>query len=218
MIQFVHKEIENFINSKIVSQTEELEALRVLSEKELVPIIHRDVENFIRLLIQMKRVNSVLEVGTAVGYSALMFAHEMPYGRITTIERSEKMYNKAIQNIETFNKQKQIRVHFGDAGEIIESLDQKYDLIFLDAAKSHYREFFEKSIKHMNNGGIIVSDNVLFKGRIVNDQYVERRNKTITRNMRNYLDFISEPPYFSSILPIGDGLSITIIKEKIDEQ
>lgn len=217
MIQFVHEEIENFINSKIVSQTKELEELRVLSEKELVPIIHRDVENFIRLLINMKNVKSVLEIGTAVGYSALMFAHEIPDGKVTTIERNEKMYHKAIQNIESFNKQDQISVHFGDAGEIIETLNHQYDLIFLDAAKSHYREFFEKSIKHMNEGGIIVSDNVLFKGRIVNDQYVERRNKTITRNMRNYLDFISEPPYFSSILPIGDGLSITIVKEKMNE-
>ncbi len=86
--------------------------------------------------------------------------------------------------------------------------------MFIDAAKSHYREFFELSLEHLNEGGIIVSDNVLFKGRIVNDKYVERRNKTITRNMRNYLEFINQSPYFSTILPIGDGLSITMIEEK----
>lgn len=163
----------------------------------------------------MKNMKSVLEIGTAVGYSALMFSEVMKNGKITTIERYEKMYDIAKENIMNFDKEKQIEIIFGSAADVLKNdIKDKYDLVFIDAAKSHYREFFELSLEHLNEGGIIVSDNVLFKGRIVNDLYVEKRNRTITRNMRNYLDFINQSPYFTTILPIGDGLSITMIEEK----
>ncbi|MEA3423885.1 MAG: O-methyltransferase, partial [Bacillota bacterium] len=191
------------------------EELRLKSESENVPIIHKDVENFLKLLIKMKRMDSVLEIGAAVGYSALMFSEVVPNGKITTIERYEKMFNIANENIYKFGRKEQIEIIFGNATDILKNdIKCKYDLVFIDAAKSHYREFFELSLEHLNEGGVIVSDNVLFKGRVVNDKYVERRNKTITRNMRNYLEFINQSPYFTTILPIGDGLSITMIEEK----
>lgn len=215
MIQFINEEVQEFLMSKMCLNSEQLEKLRVQSEIDEIPIIHKDVENFLKLLIKMKNMNSVLEIGTAVGYSALMFSEVMKNGKITTIERYEKMFNIAKENIMNFDKENQIDIIFGSAADVLKNdIKGKYDLVFIDAAKSHYREFFQLSLEHLNKGGIIVSDNVLFKGRIVNDRYVERRNRTITRNMRNYLDFINQSPYFTTILPIGDGLSITMIEEK----
>jgi|LGOV01.1.fsa_nt_gb predicted O-methyltransferase YrrM len=215
MIQFINEEVQQYLISKMSLNSEKLEELRLKSENDNVPIIHKDVENFLKLLIKMKSMNSVLEIGAAVGYSALMFSEVIPNGKITTIERYEKMFIKANENILNFDKKEQIEIIFGNATDVLKNeIKGKYDLVFIDAAKSHYREFFELSLEHLNEGGIIVSDNVLFKGRIVNDKYVERRNKTITRNMRNYLEFINQSPYFSTILPIGDGLSITMIEEK----
>ena len=215
MIQFINEEVQRYLISKMSLNSDKLEKLRLKSEIDNVPIIHKDVENFLKLLIKMKSMNSVLEIGAAVGYSALMFSEVIPNGKITTIERYEKMFIKANENILNFNKKEQIEIIFGNATDVLKNkIKGKYDLVFIDAAKSHYREFFELSLEHLKEGGIIVSDNVLFKGRIVNDKYVERRNKTITRNMRNYLEFINQSPYFSTILPIGDGLSITMIEEK----
>ncbi len=215
MIQFINEEVQQYLISKMSLNSDKLEELRLKSEIDNVPIIHKDVENFLKLLIKMKSMNSVLEIGAAVGYSALMFSEVIPNGKITTIERYEKMFIKANENILNFDKKEQIEIIFGNATDVLKNeIKGKYDLVFIDAAKSHYREFFELSLEHLNEGGIIVSDNVLFKGRIVNDKYVERRNKTITRNMRNYLEFINQSPYFSTILPIGDGLSITMIEEK----
>ena len=215
MIQFINEEVQQFLISKMSCNSDMLDKLRLKSESENVPIIHKDVENFLKLIIKMKKMNSVLEIGTAVGYSALMFSEVIPDGKITTIERYDKMHMKAKKNISGFNKEDQIEILFGDAADILKNnITMKYDLVFIDAAKSHYREFFELSLKHLNDGGVIISDNVLFKGRIVNDKYVEKRNRTITKNMRNYLEFINQSPYFSTILPIGDGLSITMIEEK----
>lgn len=215
MIQFINEEVQQYLISKMSLNSDKLEELRLKSENDNVPIIHKDVENFLKLLIKIKKMESVLEIGAAVGYSALMFSEVIPNGKITTIERYEKMFIKANENILDFDKKEQIEIIFGNAADVLKNeIKGKYDLVFIDAAKSHYREFFELSLEHLNEGGIIVSDNVLFKGRIVNDKYVERRNKTITRNMRNYLEFINQSPYFSTILPIGDGLSITMIEEK----
>lgn len=218
MMQFINENAQKYLISMIKSNSDALEELRVKSENENVPIIHRDVENMLKLLVKMNHSKSILEIGTAVGYSSLMFAEIGADITVTTLERYEKMYEKAIFNIELFKKSNQINAIFGNAGDLLKSMEKTFDLVFIDAAKSHYREFFELSLKNLNKGGVIISDNVLFKGRTVSDEYVERRNKTITRNMRNYLDFINEPPFFSVILPIGDGLSITIIEEDANEK
>jgi len=217
MIRFIDKDVQKYIVSKVAKNSEAIESLRKESLAKKVPIINRDVEDFIKFIIKMNKVKSILEIGTAVGYSAIVFDQIMKDGRITTIERYEKRYLQAVENIEKFNKEENIFVLFGSAEELIDSIKEKYDMIFIDAAKSHYKVYFDKSRKVLKNGGIIISDNVLFRGRVANDDLVEKRNRTSTKKMREYLDYLNEPPYNTIILPIGDGLAVTIIEEDINE-
>lgn len=217
MFKFVDKDVQKYIIAKVVKNSEKIELLRNESLAKKVPIINRDVEDFLKFIIKMNNIESVLEIGTAVGYSSIIFDQAMKDGKITTIERNEKRYFQAVENMKKFNKEDNIVVLFGSAEELIDSINEKYDMVFIDAAKSHYKLYFDKSKTVLKTGGIIISDNVLFKGRVANDDLVEKRNRTSTKKMREYLDYLNEKPYHTIILPIGDGLAITIIEEDFDE-
>ena len=134
--------------------------------------------------------------------------------RITTIEKRKDMYKIAKENINQSKYKDKVKIIEGDARDVIPELEEKYDFIFLDAAKGHYLEFFNDCTKKLNDEGIIVSDNVLYKGMIASDELVIRRKKTIVKRMRNYLEYISDlDGYITSVLPLGDGVSITYKEE-----
>jgi len=211
--------IDVYINSLIENKDKELEQFRVECEERQLPIIHKEVGQFIKLIINQLNAKNIIEVGTNVGYSSIFMSHVMNNeGRVVTLERSEKFYNEAIENIKKFNLDKNIEVYYGDAVEIldtikIEYLDKTFDVAFIDAAKSHYTTFFDKCSKMMKSGGVIISDNVLYQGMIATDELVVRRKKTLVRNMREYLEYIShDERYVTSVLPLGDGVAVTLIK------
>lgn len=205
--------IDTYIQS-LISDDEKLEAFRRKCEERGLPIIHKEVGQFIRLIIKQLNARSILEVGCNVGYSSIFMSHVMNNeGRVVTMERSEKFYEEALQNIKGFGLEKNIEVHFGDATEILEKVEGTFDIAFIDAAKSHYKLFFDKCCQKMKSGGIILSDNVLYQGMIASDKLVVRRKKTLVRNLRNYLEYIShDDRYITSVLPLGDGLAVTLIK------
>lgn len=209
--------IDVYINSLIKNENERLESFRLDCVGRQLPIIHREVGQFIKLMIQQSKAKSIIEIGTNVGYSSIFFTQIMNSingeGRVVTFERSEKFYEESLKNIKSFNLEKNIEVHFGDAVENLDKVNETFDLAFIDAAKSHYKVFFDKCVSKMKSGGIILSDNVLYQGMIASDDLVVKRKKTLVRNLREYLQYISEDERFiTSVLPLGDGLAVTLIK------
>lgn len=206
--------IDTYINSLINDENEKLEAFRKECEERQLPIIHKEVGQFIKLVIKQLDAKSIIEVGANVGYSSIFMSYVMNNeGKVVTMERSEKFYQEALNNIKRFNLEKKIDVHFGDASEILDTIEGSFDLAFIDAAKSYYKTFFDKCCLKMKPGGIILSDNVLYQGMIATDELVVRRKKTLVKNLRNYLEYISnDDRYITSVLPLGDGLAVTLIK------
>ena len=181
--------------------------------KNKVPILQDISLDFIKLILRIKKPKKILEIGTAVGYSAINFVNELEEDvYVKTIERNDKRYEEAIKNINSIGYSKFIDVVHADATEYLPNLneDNSYDVVFIDAAKGHYKMFFDMLIDKLNHGGIVISDNILYKGMIASDDYVVRRKKTIVKRMRTYLDYICDLEGIStSLVPIGDGLAIS---------
>jgi len=206
--------VTEYIRELLPKQREELEQLKIFAVENNVPIIQPEVARYIEQLIKMNDVHSVLEIGTAIGYSALVIADAMGEGEIDTIERSELMIERAKKNLEMAPDSVKIKMHEGDALEVVKQMKGPYDMIFIDAGKGHYKQFLDDCIRTLKPGGIVVSDNVLFKGMIAQPREdVRRRMRTIHGRMRNYLSFLMEHPELdTSILPLGDGVAVSILK------
>ena len=171
-----------------------------------MPIIRREMQSLLKLLLAVKRPQRILEVGTAVGFSALLMAEYNPvHGQITTIENYEKRIPVARANFERAGKEKQITLLEGDAAEILEELSGTYDFIFMDAAKGQYIHFLENILRLLAPGGILVSDNVLQDGDIIESRFaVTRRNRTIHKRMRSYLyQLTHNDQLITTVLPVG---------------
>lgn len=210
MTNITNKYITDYIRGTIPKKDELLEKIQVYAYKNKVPIIEPEVAQLLTVMIKIAKPKEVLEVGTAIGYSALIMASSFPQCNVTTIERNERMIEKAELNISKSDFKDKIKIINGDANEILPELSGMFDLIFLDAAKGQYIEFFKESSKLLKKGGIIISDNVLYKGMVASDELVIRRKKTIVKRLRNYLEYINQiEGYTSSILPVGDGVAIT---------
>ncbi|NLJ59213.1 MAG: O-methyltransferase [Tissierellia bacterium] len=209
----INKEyIDLYINS-LIKEDEKLKEFREYCEKRNLPIIHREVGQYIKLTINQLKAKSIIEIGTNVGFSSIFMSMAMNGGKVVTLERSEKFYNEALKNIKNFRLENNISVLLGDAVELLDHVEGSFDIAFIDAAKSYYGIFFDKCLKMMKPGGIILSDNVLYQGMVASDELVVRRKKTLVRNLRNYLKYISDDKRFvTSILPLGDGLAVTLIK------
>lgn len=206
--------IDVYINSLINGNDARLEEFREKCIERQLPIIHKEVGQFINLMINNINAKNIIEIGTNVGYSSIFMSEVMGrQGRVTTLERSEKFYLEALENIKSFELENNIKVHLGDAVDILDNIDGNFDMAFIDAAKSHYQIFFDKCASKMKSGGIIICDNVLYQGMIATDDLVVRRKKTLVRNLRDFLEYIShDDRYITSILPLGDGLAVTLIK------
>ena len=182
-----------------------------------VPIIRKETANFLQAMVAAKQPKRILEVGTAVGYSALLMAQVMPEGTdIITIEKYEPRIPVARRHFEEAGLSDRITLLEGDAGEILKELDGSFDFIFMDAAKGQYIHFLPDVMRLLKVGGILISDNVLQDGDIIESHYaVERRNRTIYKRMREYLYELKHNEHLmTSIVPIGDGATLSVkIKE-----
>lgn len=180
-----------------------------------VPIIRRETAALLKTMVALKQPEKILEVGTAVGYSALLMARVMPENaHITTIEKFEKRIPIAKANFKKAGMEEKITLLEGDAGEILAGLSGNFDFIFMDAAKGQYIHWLPMVLKVLKQGGLLMSDNVLQDGTIVESRYaVERRDRTIHERMREYLYILKHRDDLeTAILPIGDGVALSVYR------
>ncbi len=203
--------IEKYIRSILPANTSYLQVMEKYAMENHVPIIEPEVAQMLKVLLKSQNPMNILEVGTAIGYSALIMAEVTNEKcKITTIERRADMVELALENIKETAYSNRIKILEGDAIEILPNLEEKYDFIFLDAAKGQYLEFFNYCIEYLKPGGMIVSDNVLFKGMVASDALVIRRKKTIVKRLRAFLEYINNlEGYTSCVIPLGDGVALT---------
>ncbi|MGI6778332.1 MAG: O-methyltransferase [Acetivibrionales bacterium] len=206
--------INEYIRKTIKGSKGILKELEEYAKEHHVPIIQPEVARLITVLGSIIRPKTILEVGTAIGYSSILLSSVLaPGGMIDTIDRYELMLDRAKENIKKAELENVVNIIQGDAIDVLRSLDKKYDMVFLDAAKGQYMEFLPECLRMLEKGGVLISDNVLYKGMIANDDLVVRRKKTIVKRMRSYLDSIcNNPELETSIVPIGDGLAISYKK------
>lgn len=206
-----------FINSLDEGNPAYLNELEKEAKETNVPIIRTETQSLLRTLIASARPGRILEVGTAIGFSALCMSEYAPEGcRITTIEKYEKRIPIARENFRRFGKEERIRLLEGDAADILKGLKEPYDFIFMDAAKGQYLSFLPEVLRLLTPGGLLVSDNVLQDGDILESRYaVCRRDRTIHTRMREYLYEIKHhPELVTSILPVGDGVAVSVKRVK----
>ena len=213
--------IASFINSFNSDYDDVITAIRKEAEEQGVPIIRREAGEFIRLLLRMKKPVNILEIGTAVGFSAIFMSRFIAEdGHITTIENYQPRIDKAKENIKMAGAEKKITLLDGDANEILPTLSDQYDLIFMDAAKGQYGSFFKNAIPLLVPEGILLCDNVLQDGDVLESRFaVTRRNRTIHARMREYLyELKHDERLDTAILNIGDGMSLSVKKtaDKMD--
>lgn len=186
--------------------------LEEFAKKYDVPISQPETMKLLEVLIRLGRVESVLEIGCAIGYSAIGMAMAGAKS-ITTVEISDDAARVARENFEKAGLSHRITLHHGDAKEILPTLDGSYDMVFLDAAKAQYGNFFPHCLRLLKPGGLLVSDNVLYKGMTATDELVQHRKITIVKRLRQYLsDLSSNPELETSVLPVGDGVALSILR------
>ncbi len=178
-----------------------------------IPIIMDDTLNVIEEMLRARKTNRILEIGTAVGYSAICFSELLePNGIIDTIERDEERIKEAKENIKIIDNNKKINIYEGDAVEILPTINEKYDMIFIDAAKGKYPFFLEQALRLLKKDGIIFADNILYKGYVMSD-YNKHKQRTAVTHLREYIKLTTEDPQLNTeILEVGDGLAITTMK------
>ena len=209
----VEERMRAYINSLDTGNTPFLEELERFALENEVPIIRKEMQSFMKVLLAVKRPMQVLEVGTAVGFSTLLMCeYGQPDMHITTIENYEKRIPIARENFRKAGKEHRITFLTGDAGEILPTLLGRYDLIFMDAAKGQYIHWLPDILRLLSTGGVLFSDNVLQDGDIIESRFaVERRNRTIHARMREYLYTLTHMPEFqTSVVPIGDGVALSV--------
>ena len=205
--------IHTFIQSFDTGNTEFLNQIEQFALKTNVPVIRPQTQSFLKLLLAVKQPKEILEVGTAIGFSALLMSEYGPSDcRVTTIEKKKKRILIAKENFKKAGREDKIRLVEGDALEALKDLEGPYDFIFMDAAKGQYIHFLPDILRLMPIGGLLVSDNILQDGDILESRYaVTRRDRTIHGRMREYLYTIKHHDQLrTDILPIGDGITVSV--------
>lgn len=208
--------MRTYINSLDMGNTPFLEELEQTALRDRVPVIRREMQSFIKTFLAMNQPGRILEVGTAIGFSTLLMCE---YGRedlqIVTIENYDKRIPIARENFRRAGREDQITLLEGDAGELLKTLEGPFDMIFMDAAKGQYIHWLSDIRRLMTKGSVLISDNVLQEGDIIESHYlVERRKRTIYKRMREYLyELKHDPSFVTSILPLGDGVTVSVKQE-----
>lgn len=191
----------------------ELQKIKEKALNDHIPIIMDDTLEYIYQLYANKKISSILEIGTAVGYSAICFTEFLSEdGKIDTIEREKNRIIEAEENIMKAGVKDKIHILEGDAVEILPTINKKYDMIFIDAAKGKYPFFLKEALRMLKPEGIILADNILYKGYVMSD-YNKHKQRTAVRNLREYIKEVTENPDLATeILEIGDGLAVTKLR------
>ena len=208
----VDERTRTFIHSLETENSQILETIEKEALDTFVPIIRKEMQSFLKVLLAIKKPKRILEVGTAIGFSAILMSEYTPEDcEITTIEKYEKRIPIALENFKRAGKEDKITLIEGDALEVLKGLDGEYDFIFMDAAKGQYIYYMPEVIRLLSKDGVLVSDNVLQDGDIIESRFaVERRNRTIHSRMREYLYELKHHELLeTSIIPLGDGVALS---------
>lgn len=207
-----YNHIVDYLNNIYID--EDFIELRNYGIENNIPIMKLETKEFLKTLISISKPKNILEIGTAIGYSSLLFS-KYSNANITTIEKSKKISEIAKANFSKYNKK--INLINMDAKKALNNFNQGFDFVFIDANKSQYEYYFNESLKLLNENGLIVCDNILFRGEITNDDLINRRHITMVKNLRKFLSHITNlDEYVTSIIPIGDGISLTT--RRVDER
>ncbi|GAB6099144.1 O-methyltransferase [Halanaerocella petrolearia] len=216
MSNIIQDWIIDYLREEQQPVSEEIKEVEELAQEKNIPIIEREVGNLLQLLIKLHQPQRILELGTAVGYSTLWMAEDYS-NELVTIELKERDAKVAEKFFTDFGYDN-IELLVGDALEVMPNLEGKFDFIFIDAAKGQYMNFLEEGLKLLTDGGVIVADDVLFKGMIADDRFYHPRYSTLTKRLREYVTTVMDDQRLSSsIIPLGDGVAISV-KDKIKEE
>lgn len=203
--------IKNYIEDLTPKTSEFMQKLEIFAYYNHVPIITKDTRRFLEVFLKILKPKKILEVGTAIGYSAITFANILEDARITTIEIDEEMFDIAYKNIKKAGYDDRINIIFDDARNVLPFLETTYDFIFMDAAKGQYTEYYEPVKKLLKPGGVLMSDNILFKGMVANSELVQRNKRGIVNDLMDFNKTLSEDKDFdTSFIPMGDGVALSI--------
>ena len=214
----VDERMVTYIRSLEVPESAVIEAIEQEALRDRVPIIRKEMQSFLKVLLMIKRPMRILEVGAAVGFSSILMSEYIPEGGyITTIENYDKRIPIARANFKRAGKEEQIDLIEGDALEVMHGLEGPYDLIFVDAAKGQYIHYLPEVMRLLGTDGVLVSDNVLQEGDIIESRFaLERRNRTIHSRMREYLYELKHHDQLqTSIIPLGDGVALSVKRSDI---
>lgn len=209
----INERMSAFIDSLDKGNTPFLDEIEKYAMETQVPVIRKQVQSLLKFLLEFSKPKRILEIGTAIGFSALLMSEYAPKDcHITTIEKYEKRIPVARENFKRANAEERITLLEGDATEILKDLDGSFDLIFMDAAKGQYINFLPDTLRLLASGGLLVSDNVLQDGDVIESRFaVPRRNRTIHARMREYLFELKHHPELETvILPVGDGVALSV--------
>lgn len=211
----VNPRVTAYINSLDTGNSEVCNLIEKEALSDNVPIIRKEMGNLLKVLIALKQPENILEVGTAVGYSSILMSENMPQNcHITTIENYAARISTAKENFRRAGKEDKITLIEGDAMEVLSGLVGSFDFVFMDAAKGQYINYFPHIMRLLKPGGLLISDNVLQEGEIVQSKYgVARRNRTIHERMREYVYMLTHSDELvTSVVPIGDGITLSVKK------
>ncbi len=201
------EDVFEYINE--VSRADDADLERIRSQVTgYSPMARAGVDRFLAFIVGLKKPVRILELGTFLGYSAVLMAAYSPCSQVVSVEIDPENYIRAKENVKVSGR-KNIRLIYGDALDVLRFLDEKFDLIFIDASKGHYSEYLDLCLEKMSEDGIIIADNVLFGGRVAKQGHVPHKHRTIVMRMREFIERImNDDRLFSCILPLGDGLAI----------
>ena len=209
----VNERVVAYINSLNCGNSDICNTIEKEAIADEVPIIRKEMGNLLKVLLQLVQPERILEVGTAVGYSSILMSENMPHDcTITTIENYDKRIPVAKNNFKRAGKEDVITLIEGDALEVLKTLDGPYDFIFMDAAKGQYINYLPDIKRVLRKCGLLISDNILQEGEIVESRYaVTRRNRTIHARIREYVyELTHSEDFVTSIVPIGDGITLSV--------
>lgn len=207
------EQITDYLRSLIKENNGILKELEEKALKEYIPIISPEVAQLMKLLSDMTEAEKILEIGSAIGYSSILFAGFSDDMKVTTIEMDEERAAQAENNISRAGMDKKITLIRGNALDVMDRLEESYDIIFVDAAKGQYNRFLPKCLKLLRSGGLLVSDNILYRGTVAEPGFIPRKHRTIIVNLKEYLNTLTNDERLTtSVIPIGDGVAISYKK------
>ena len=213
----VKQEIVDFMRNRQMQVTKPLKELEDFARKENIPIIPHETVAYFRFLMETIQPKNILEIGTAIGFSALLMAQHAPESKITTIDRNPEMIGFAKANFAKFDSRQQITLLEGDAVDVLSTLTESYDFVFMDSAKSKYIIFLPEILKHLEVGGVVVLDDIFQGGDVAKDiMEVRRGQRTIYRGLQRLFEAtLDNPSLTASLVPLGDGI-LMLRKNKAD--